>query len=486
MKKLIIAISILIIGIAIVYLSLGFKNNKTPNSYYQVYLNGKVIGVIKSKEQLEKYIDSQNERYKKEFQVSNIYEPAGLVTKKIETYVGKTMSVEDIYKVIEKQEPFTLLGYKFNIKSEDETLTVNVLTEDIFKESVNNTIKAFIGTEDYNVYYEDNQLKIETTGEIVEDIYVSENITFKQTKIPVKEKIYTDSNELSKYLLFGTTESQKTYTVQLGDTISDVAFNNKISITEFLISNPGFTSENNLLFPSQVVTIGITDPKISIVMEKYVVKDQVVQYQTEIQYDAEKVLGDEELIQEGVDGLERVSQRIKYVNGEIEYVDPIGKQELEPTVNKVLIKGSKYIPSQGALSNWAWPTNSGYLITSGYVHRINPITGKRELHQAIDIAGTGTGSPIYAVTNGVVSESTYRYQDGNYVCINHNNGYYTCYCHMSKRNAQVNQIVARGQIIGYVGMTGYATGPHLHFEVWRGKPWTSSSYRVNPYSMLNR
>ena len=132
-----------------------------------------------------------------------------------------------------------------------------------------------------------------------------------------------------------------------------------------------------------------------------------------------------------------------------------------------------------------WPTNSGYTITSGYVYRINPITGARELHEAIDVAGTGTGSPIYAVTNGVVSESTYRYQDGNYVCLNHNNGYYTCYAHMQRRNVTVGQTVARGQIIGFVGMTGYATGPHLHFEVWIGKPWTGG-YRINPWTMLNR
>lgn len=162
------------------------------------------------------------------------------------------------------------------------------------------------------------------------------------------------------------------------------------------------------------------------------------------------------------------------------------KEELKPSINQVIILGEKIIPSVGTTSNWQFPTNSGYTISSDYVYRINPVTGGRELHGAIDISGTGMGSPIYAATNGVVSESTSRTQDGNYVCINHNNGYYTCYAHMLKRNATVGQVVSRGQVIGYVGKSGYATGPHLHFEVWvGGRPW-NGGHRINPWTMLNR
>ena len=132
-----------------------------------------------------------------------------------------------------------------------------------------------------------------------------------------------------------------------------------------------------------------------------------------------------------------------------------------------------------------WPTNSGYTISSDYGYRV--FGGKRESHFALDIAGTGYGSPIYAVTNGVVSESQYRYPDGNYVCINHNNGYYTCYAHMAKQNVVKGQVVARGDIIGYVGQSGLATGPHVHFEVWvGGTPWIKPATRINPWTMYNR
>lgn len=486
MKKFLTIILILLLSICIAFLSFGYKNEIKPHTYYQVYLNEEVLGVIKSKNELEKYIDSQNDKYKEDFNVDTVYAPKGLVMKKIDTYYGETQSIKNIYKMISKKEPFTIQGFQFSIKKEDEVTTVYTLTEEIFEEAVSNTIKTFIGEEVYKEYEEKTQTSIDTVGSLIENIYIDENITVKKTNISVTEAIYTRASELSKYLLFGTTEKQNDYTVEIGDTIEDVAFNNKISVDEFLISNPNFTSKNNLLFPGQVVTIGITNPKVSVVMEEFLVKDQTVNYQTEYQYSDTKVIGDNEVIQVGQNGLERISQRIKYVNGEIIIVNPVGsKEQLEPTISQIILKGDKYESKIGSVKNWHWPTNSGYTISSGYVYRINPITGYRELHAAIDIAGTGTGSPIYASTNGVVSESGYRYQDGNYVCINHNvANLYTCYGHMVRRNVVVGQTVARGSVIGYIGMTGWATGPHLHFEVWIGKPWYGG-YRINPFTMYN-
>lgn len=484
MKKIISFIFVGIISILIFYLGFNYKTSANPNIYYQVYLNGEKLGVIDDKEKLESYIDKQNKKYKKQFGVKKVYAPNGLEIKKIETYHSNLTSIKEIYQKIEKKEPFTIEGYQFNIKkSDEETVTIYTLNKDIFDTAVESTIKTFIGEEQYQEYQENEQMKIETTGTIIEKIYIGEDITIKKVKIPVTEQIYTDSATLAKFFVFGASENQSKYTVKIGDTIEDVAFNHQISIEEFLISNPSFTSAKNMLFPGQEVIIGVTDPQISVVMEEYSVKDQEVKYSVEVEYDENKVIGQDEIVQNGENGLERVTQRVKYVNGVINYVDPISKEELKPTINQIIIKGDKYIPTVGSTTNWLWPTNSGYTIASDYVYRINPVSGSRELHAAIDISGTGYGSPIYAVTNGVVSESSYRYQDGNYVCINHNNGYYTCYAHMSKRNATVGQTVARGQIIGYVGQSGWATGPHLHFEVWKnGKPWMGGK-RINPWSM---
>lgn len=489
MKKIISITLIIITCLLIFCIDFNYKASENPNVYYQVYLNGEVLGTIKSKEELEKYIDKQNDKYKKQFDVKKIYAPNGLEIKKIETYNNSVSSVEEIYNKIAEKESFTIKGYQFTIKKNDleeqevEDVTIYVLKQSTFTNAVESAMKTFIGEENYNKYKNNEQDEISTTGTIIENVYIDEDITVKEVKIPVNATIYTDSATLAKFFVFGNNVEQKKYTVKIGDTISDVAFANQISVEEFLISNPSFSSSNSLLFPGQEVIIGVTNPQISVAMVEYSIKDQEIVYTTELQYDENKVIGDDEIIQTGENGLERITQRVKYVNGAINYVEPISKEELKPTINQIILKGDKYIPTVGSTKNWLWPTKSGYTISSDYIYRINPITGYRELHAALDISGTGYGSPIYAVTNGVVSEASYRYQDGNYVCINHNNGYYTCYAHMSRYIVTKGQTVARGQIIGYVGQSGYATGPHLHFEVWvNGVPWHGGK-RINPWKM---
>ena len=118
------------------------------------------------------------------------------------------------------------------------------------------------------------------------------------------------------------------YIVRDGDTINQIAFNNKISVEEFLISNPAITSASNLLFAGQQVIIKETNPLVNVIVEEYVVKDVVSNYRTEEQYDENRLEGDDEVVQKGVNGLERVTQNVKKANREILYVDPVNKEEL--------------------------------------------------------------------------------------------------------------------------------------------------------------
>ena len=86
-----------------------------------------------------------------------------------------------------------------------------------------------------------------------------------------------------------------------------------------------------------------------------------------------------------------------------------------------------------------------------------------------------------SANNGTVITKEYRYDYGNYIVVNHNNGYYTLYAHLNKfmDGVNVGDTVARGQQIGYVGTTGYSTGPHIHFEVWKDCKYC----RINPWSI---
>jgi murein DD-endopeptidase MepM/ murein hydrolase activator NlpD len=86
------------------------------------------------------------------------------------------------------------------------------------------------------------------------------------------------------------------------------------------------------------------------------------------------------------------------------------------------------------------------------------------LHPGIDIAA-GTGTPIKAAAGGLALVAGYSGGYGNLIVIDHGNGIATAYAHQSSLAASVGQQVGQGQVIGYVGSTGFSTGPHLHFEV---------------------
>jgi murein DD-endopeptidase MepM/ murein hydrolase activator NlpD len=103
-------------------------------------------------------------------------------------------------------------------------------------------------------------------------------------------------------------------------------------------------------------------------------------------------------------------------------------------------------------------------VSSGFGTRVHPILGEVRMHAGIDYA-VGTGAPIKASGPGIVVWAGPRGGYGNAVIIDHRNGLATLYAHQSRVNATVGQKVVTGQVVGFVGQTGLATGPHLHFEV---------------------
>ena len=105
--------------------------------------------------------------------------------------------------------------------------------------------------------------------------------------------------------------------------------------------------------------------------------------------------------------------------------------------------------------------------TSGFGWRMHPLLGYSRMHQGTDY-GAAYGTPIHAVTDGVVSFAGWHGGHGNMVKLNHAGGLGTGYGHMSRIAVASGARVVQGQVIGYVGSTGLSTGPHLHFEVYRG------------------
>ena len=124
------------------------------------------------------------------------------------------------------------------------------------------------------------------------------------------------------------------------------------------------------------------------------------------------------------------------------------------------------LQGQNPPSNASWTTPvSGYTITSAFGMRLHPVLGYYRMHNGIDLA-CAQGTPIYATRAGTVTQASYQAGGaGNYVSINHGDGFASIYMHMTNYVVSVGQNVGQGQLIGYVGSTGISTGPHLHFGI---------------------
>jgi len=116
-------------------------------------------------------------------------------------------------------------------------------------------------------------------------------------------------------------------------------------------------------------------------------------------------------------------------------------------------------------------------ISSGYGPRTNPITKKREIHQAIDIVAPW-GTDVRASAQGKVIIAGWKNAYGLMIRISDGYGYYTVYGHLSRILVKQGQWVKKGETIGRVGSTGHSTGPHLHFEVW------SNGKTINPLELM--
>ena len=131
-------------------------------------------------------------------------------------------------------------------------------------------------------------------------------------------------------------------------------------------------------------------------------------------------------------------------------------------------------------SGFLWPHPTHTRVSSGFGYRIHPISGTRRFHAGIDIPAP-FGTPVLAVASGVVTRAAYnRGGWGNFVVIDHQNGYSTLYAHNSRNLVRAGDRVRQGDTIALVGSTGSSTGPHIHLEIHR------NGRQVDPMPYFNR
>ena len=212
----------------------------------------------------------------------------------------------------------------------------------------------------------------------------------------------------------------------------------------------------------------VTATQLTLESEKQTLEESRVQLAADEEALEEKRAESDELLRE----LEKQSEEYERLMAESEILQD--ELMLEIAAKEKELAAAKYdeylaklaLQGENPPSDATWVTPvSGYTLTSPFGMRVHPILGTSRMHNGIDMA-CAQGTPIYATRAGTVTVASYQAGGaGNYVSINHLDGFASIYMHMTNYVVSAGQSVSQGQLIGYVGSTGLSTGPHLHFGI---------------------
>lgn len=296
------------------------------------------------------------------------------------------------------------------------------------------------------------------------------SVSFKEdviiTKAAVDVADLLTAEDAVNLILTGTKEP-KVYTVESGDTIWDIAKANGISPEDLQEANPGFNHDK--LKIGQQLNLYQIKPYVTVITKEIVSSNEKINYDTV--YEATNTLykGEIKVKTAGVYGVREIRSEVIKENGVL-----VSSAELESVVTKepqaqVALKGTKSI---------ATFTGSGTLSSPMGRIEVSSAFGSRGggRHTGVDLRNP-KGTPIRAADDGVVTFAGYSGSYGNIVKLSHGNGLETWYAHCNTMSVSVGQVVKKGDTIATVGITGRATGYHLHFEVRKnGVPQNPMNY----------
>jgi len=303
-------------------------------------------------------------------------------------------------------------------------------------------------------------------GEVVK-VEVDEDIS-------LKEKYVYPSNVMSHedavaMILQGSLET-KTYEIQEGDTLWDIALKENMSLDDLIKANPQLKSEHSLAL-GDVINLKELIPLLNVTVVKKVTYEEAIPFETEVVKDTSMWKWDKKVKQPGEKGSKEIAAKVTYKNGnKIDHVI-LGEKITKEPVAQVLAQGTKAEVAYRGSGRFLWPVVGQ--ITSPYGYR------GREFHSGIDIS-CSKGTPIRVANSGTVTFAGWSGGYGNLVIVNHGGGIETYYAHNSSLTVKVGDKVEKGGQVAKAGSTGRSTGTHCHFEI------RVNGSTTNPLTYLNK
>lgn len=347
--------------------------------------------------------------------------------------------------MIESGDVQVVYAYELDINGE----LVGVYTEEDMiqiRDALNTRLNTYNESNDISVDFED-------------DIVIKEGRFIQDTLTTTDEALE---------LINGATTVEAYYVVNRGDSIAGICESLGITREEFDSDNPDVGSK---VHKGDIITYHYSEPHLNVITTHYENYDRVIERTTEYVESSKYEQYCEILLQHGSDGYENVTALVTEVNGkesERTIVSRTVLEEMVPRRFRVGTKPNTYLSDNdfnciNTIGTMVWPLarNDKCYISSRFGYR----KWDHSNHGAVDIAGIPRGTDIYAAADGKVTFSGSYGAYGKLVIIDHGHGYESYYGHCSELDVKVGDRVEKGDVIAHVGMTGSASGNHLHFEM---------------------
>ena len=419
----------------------------------RVYIDGREAGLVQDVQAVEQAFAAYKEQVQRETEGQMVVD-AQLT---VEPVAVSNLHVMDAQQVAQQVEAVAQPKSRAAVVAVGDQTAVAVQTEEEAQWVVNQLLEPY---------------KAERSGETVESAAFVEEVTVEQSNVSPED--IRDKETALSLMRYGATPDQvQSYTVQQGDTLSEIAQEYGVRTSDLRAANPQLVSADMIDIGDE---LSISKSKGLVNVQTVVEKrtQDTIDFETEYQDDADMVTTQKKVIQEGEKGTREVVAEITYVNGIEVSRNVLSETVTKQPVKQIVARGTKKASDQAVNAS---ASSSGFLFpTQG---RISSRFGQRwgRLHAGLDIANV-VGTPVHASKAGTVSYAGWRGGYGKCVMIDHGNGVQTLYGHNSKIQVTVGQKVSAGETIALMGSTGNSTGPHCHFEIRiNGSP-------VNPETKL--
>lgn len=439
MKQKLTILVISIVLVMVVAASTAFAVYK-PGFVYRVYVDGIDIGTVSDLDEYAEILGYLLDEAENETDLSLDF--AQEVSAQREFQWGPETDADQVQTSLETVVSFITVGWAIAVEGE----TLLWLAEQEQAEEV----LEMVGKH----YSSESSTRKLVSAEILDDVEIRSEEVLPEDIVDV---------ETATAIITQGREKIETYVVSRGDSLWSIARSANMSENQLRDANPNLKS--NVLSVGQTLNLVMAEPQINVRTVETVLTYESIPFTTSYRSSSSLWYYQSRTAQAGVPGRREVSYEVEFINGVEVSRKELGSRVESQPVTRIVEQGTARWPSQ-ATGMFRWPLNSG---------RISDRFGsfqswRNQRHQGVDIA-VGTGTPIYAAAGGTVETSTYHNSYGNYVIIDHGNGYKTLYAHASSLAVRVGQRVSKGDLIARVGSTGFSTGPHLHFEVRRnGNP----------------